>query len=182
MNATTTAPAHHRPDSRRPIPWRRVAGATIAVLAAGGLGAFIRDTTASNHRSAAPSASSSSTTEAESIWSAMLQLDSEEAAAVRAGLPPDMRAAIDELDEDLVEREAARRASPTLDITEMYGAFWAAPPLPPSTLDITEMYGAFSAAPPLPPSTLDITEMYGAFSAAPPSPALIAALETPSPD
>jgi hypothetical protein len=139
MNATTTAPAHHQPDSRRSIPWRRVAGATVAVLAAGGLGAFIRDATESNHRSAAPS-------------------------------------------EDLVDREAARRASPTLDITEMYGAFWAAPPLPASTLEIAEMYGAFWAAPPLPPSTLGITEMYGAYSAAPPPPALIAVLETPAAD
>jgi hypothetical protein len=145
---------------------------TAALFAAGGLGASIHDTTEPNHRPAAvdsPSSVSTDPTDVESIITAMLQLDAAEADAVRAGLSPEMRAAVDELDANLAGREAALRGSPTLGITEMYGAFWAAPPLPPSTIDITEMYGAFWAAPVVPPSTVDVTEMNGAFWAAPPA-------------
>jgi hypothetical protein len=108
--------------------------------------------------------------DAQSIFTAMLQLDSVEADALRAGLSPEMRAAVDELDANLADREAALRGSPTLDVTEMNGAFWAAPVVPESTLGITEMYGAFWSAPPLPASTVGVSEMYGAFWSAPVSP------------
>ena len=76
-----------------------------------------------------------------------------------------MQAAVDELDAKLTDREAALQGSPTLGITEMYGAFWAAPVVP-STVGISEMYGAFWAAPVV-PSTVDVSEMNGAFSSAP---------------
>jgi hypothetical protein len=78
---------------------------------------------------------------------ALLQLDATDAVAGRAALAPDLRAAVDELDRKLADRELARRAQPdTLGITEMYGAFWASP-VPGATLGISEMYGAFWASP-----------------------------------
>jgi hypothetical protein len=147
----TTTDSAPRPHSSRPrAPWRKAAATTAGVLALGGLGALVHHSAASSPRPAVAitpvgSSVSSRAAEASSIWSALLQLDAAEAAAVREGLSPEMRAAVDELDRKLADQEAANRAQPdTLGVTQMYGAFVSPPG---STLDITEMYGAFVSAP-----------------------------------
>jgi hypothetical protein len=185
---TTTATESRPSHSHRPVPWRRAAGVAAGVLAVGGLGALVHDVTESSGRPAvvtpaAPAATSSASADASAIWAELLQLDAAEDAATRAGLSPELRAAVDELDRQLAHSEAARRAyADTAGITEMCGALWAAPgtagiaemlgdssaaPSPHSTPGIMEMCNAFWAAP-LPDPTLGITEMNGAFWA--PSP------------
>jgi hypothetical protein len=145
------------------------------VLALGGVGALVHDVAQPGDRAAVvvtplgPSSASGGLADAHSIWSELLQLDAAEDAAVRAGLSPDVRAAVDGLDRTLADREAPLQASPTIGVTEMYGAFWAAPPPEPSTIGLTEMYGAFWAAhPEHDPAINWLTATYGAFWAAPP--------------
>jgi hypothetical protein len=198
----STVTTQRTPPTRRPVRGRRVAGAAAGVLAVGGLGALVHDiaeprrrpavvvTPAASAASAASSVASASSgpAEASSVWSALQQLDAADAAAARAGLSPEVRAAVDELDRKLADAEAARRANPdTLGITEMYGAFWAAAPPDPN---LAEMCGSFGAGPAPDPTlvemcgaywaalgTIGITEMYGAFWAPPSSGSTIGTTE-----
>jgi hypothetical protein len=71
---------------------------------------------------------------------------------------------VDQRHDDAAGPTTTAPASPTIGVTQMHGAFWAAPPPlePATTTDLTDILGAYWAASLATERSAVLTDMYGA--------------------